>query len=298
MQAAKQNSKSGVTLMSTVVAIALAGIVSMTVVRLLATQSKTMSMLKLREQREHLLKHYKNIVVSGWDATRSGCGSGSGVICSRTGNVIVPTANGSALYLADNLYDYNYTGGTSNRWWKVSINKIDANAGSIIQADRYVASEDLTAVKVKVEFKRSHHPLARIRLASREEIVFLDHSLTTATSDRPDCTTGLHPTQTKDGSGVKPLYAGTGALTQFDYRSNYAKCSQVPLVIEGSCPSGSGGTAGTFEEAIIGFKHRGQVQTNLSAVNHFAIPTTSGSSMPRSVGATYCDIRKGANNLC
>ena len=79
----KRNTYSGMTLMSVMVAIALAGIVAVTVARLLGTQSRTLSVIKLREQREHLLKHYKNIVVAGWDQTRSSC---SGTICGRSGS--------------------------------------------------------------------------------------------------------------------------------------------------------------------------------------------------------------------
>ena len=142
--------RSGMTIMSVVVAASLAGIVALAIGRLIGGQAQTMTAVKLQEQRVTLLKHYKNIVVSGWDSTRSGC---SGAICDRSGDVIIPYANGSALYLADDLYEYNWTGGTAERWWKVSVDKDDSLlSGSVKQSDSYAKPEALVAVKVKVEF--------------------------------------------------------------------------------------------------------------------------------------------------
>lgn len=162
--------RSGMTLMSVMVAVALAGIVALAVARLLGNQTKTMAVIRLREQREHLLKHYKNIVTSGWDATRSGCG---GAICTRTSGVIIPGTYGNGtLYLADNLYEYNYTGGTADRWWKVTAERVDLSSGGILQSDKYVASERMVAMRIKVDFVRKEHPLVNIKLASRDEIVF------------------------------------------------------------------------------------------------------------------------------
>ena len=112
--------RNGMTLMSVMVAVALAGIVALAVARLLGNQSKTMSVVRLREQREELLKHYKNIVISGWDATRDGC---SADICARNTDAIIPAGG---LYLAEDLYDYEHLNpgrGTAGRWWKVSVTK-------------------------------------------------------------------------------------------------------------------------------------------------------------------------------
>ena len=113
--------RSGMTLMSVMVAVALAGIVALAVARLLGNQSKTMAVVRLREQREELLKHYKNIVISGWDATRDSCG---GDICDRGGNAIIPTGG---LYLSDDLYAYNNSG-SSGQWWKVTANQVAASS--------------------------------------------------------------------------------------------------------------------------------------------------------------------------
>lgn len=235
--------RSGMTLMSVMVAVALAGIVALAVARLLGNQTKTMAVIRLREQREHLLKHYKNIVTSGWDATRSGCG---GAICTRTSGVIIPGTYGNGtLYLADNLYEYNYTGGTADRWWKVTAERVDLSSGGILQSDKYVASERMVAMRIKVDFVRKEHPLVNIKLASRDEIVFLHHNTSSALdSNSTQCDSGTHKTQL-DGSGGQ-LYSGIGALIQYDFISNYSKCSQVPLVKNGT-------TCNDNFEALLGF---------------------------------------------
>ena len=238
--------RKGMTLMSVMVAVALSGIVALAVARLLGHQAKSMSIIRLREQREELLKHYKNIVISGWDKTeRGGC---SGEVCSRTTNesntdIVIPTANGGALYLSDDLYDYNYIGGTSDKWWKVSVDKsplTSMKSGKILQADSYVKSEDLAAVSVKVEFIRKAHPVISTKLAPREEIVFLHHNTSSATN-RTMCD-GAHLTKRdKDGSA---FYEGEGGIIQYDFNSNYTKCSQVPLVHAKDC--GKGAVLGFF----------------------------------------------------
>ena len=242
--------RSGMTIMSVVVAASLAGIVALAIGRLIGGQAQTMTAVKLREQREHLLKHYKNIVVSGWDATRTSCQGRSGVICDRRGQVIIPTANGSALYLAGNLYDYGYASGTADRWWKVSVDKDDSlMSGSVLQSDSYAEPESLVAVKVKVEFIRKEHPTVNITLADREEIVFLHHNTGSAvgsndTNCAADSSGSVHHLTQKDSSG-SALYHGAGAIVQYDFNSNYTKCSQVPLVNDEPC-TGSGALIGFF----------------------------------------------------
>ena len=242
--------RSGMTIMSVVVAASLAGIVAMAIGRLIGNQAETMTAIKLREQRETLLKHYKNIVVAGWDATRTTCQGAGGVICDRRGGVIIPTANGSALYLADNLYDYDYTGGTAERWWKITADKDDSlMSGSVTHSDSYAKPESLVAVKVKVEFIRKEHPTVNTTLADREEIVFLHHNTGSAigsndTSCAADSRGSVHHLTQKDSSG-SALYHGAGAMVQYDLNSNYTKCSQVPLVNAEAC-TGSGALLGFF----------------------------------------------------
>ena len=234
--------RSGMTLMSVMVAVALAGIVALAVARLLGNQSKTMSVVRLREQREELLKHYKNIVISGWDATRSSC---SAAICARNGDAIIPTGG---LYLADDLYEYEHLNpgrGTADRWWKVSVAKRTPSSGAILHADNYAELESLMTVEVTVEFIRKEHQVVNTRLAEREEIVFLHHNTPTAlNANRAQCVSG-HLTQQYKGplSYAGPLYSGAGGIIQYDFNSDYTKCSQVPLVNTRSCPL----------SAIIGF---------------------------------------------
>ena len=148
--------------------------------------------------------------------------------------VIIPTANSGALYLGDDLYDYNLY-----RWYQRQVvenirqqNQIPA-AVRLLQSDRYAEPDDLVAVEVKVEFKRTEHPTVKTHLASREEIVFLHHARTASTDNLPICDGNTHLTQV--GSGGSALYSGPGALVQYDLKTNYAKCSQVPLVIDRSC---------------------------------------------------------------
>jgi len=242
--------RNGMTIMSVVVAASLAGIVALAIGRLIGGQAQTMTAIKLQEQRTTLLKHYKNIVVSGWDSTRTNCQGLNGVICDRRGQVIIPTANGSALFLGRNLYEYGYTGGTAQRWWKVSVYKDDTLlSGSVRKSDSYAAPESLVAVKVKVEFLHKEHPTVTTRLADREEIVFLHHNTGSAigsndTNCAADSRGSVHHLTQKDSSG-SALYHGAGGMVQYDLNSNYAKCSQVPLVNAEAC-TGSGALLGFF----------------------------------------------------
>ena len=242
--------RSGMTLMSVMVAVALAGIVALAVARLLGNQSKTMSVVRLREQREELLKHYKNIVISGWDATRGGC---SADICARNSDAIIPDGG---LHLKEDLYEYehlNPSRGTAGRWWKVSVTKSTFDSGAILQADNYAKPESLIAIEVTVEFIRKEHPVVNTKLATREEIVFLHHNTSTAIprANSTQCVSG-HLTQQYEGplSYAGPLYSGPGGIIQYDFESNYTKCSQVPLVNSKSC--GLGALLGFFRDRKTG----------------------------------------------
>ena len=277
--------RSGMTLMSVMVAVALSGIVALAVARLLGNQAKSMSVIRLREQRENLLKHYKNIVVSGWDSSRQSSG---GVIRSRKGDSIIASGG---LYLKDDLYEYEHLNpgrGTAGRWWKVSVNQLSPSSGKILQADSWVEADPLVAVEVKVEFKRDQHPVVDTRLASREEIVFLHHNTAGAqpTTNTTQCLSA-HSTML-DSSG-KNLYSGQGALIQYDFISDYAKCSQVPLVNSKSCDKG----------ALIGFlrtKRTGTLKEQLITGNPICSTTDHtdpiaeirGSKEKRTVEAINC----------
>ena len=264
--------RSGMTLVSVVVAASLAGIVALAIARLVGNQAATVTVIKLQEERETLLKHYKNIVVSGWDSTRGG--SCAGAVCSRNGNPIIPYANGSALFLGRNLYEYGYTGGTADRWWKVSAEETSLSGGSVLQADSYAKPDPLVAMKVKVEFIHEEHPTVSTRLAEREEIVFLHHNTAAAIgSNDTDCEDGNHLTQMN--SSGSSLYSGTGAIIQYDFNSNYTKCSQVPLVNDEAC-TGSGALLGFFRTQPTGTPASPQLITGnpiCSTKHHTASPT-------------------------
>lgn len=271
--------RSGMTLMSVMVAVALAGIVALAVARLLGNQTKTMAVVRLREQREHLLKHYKNIVTSGWDASRSGCG---GAICTRTSGVIIPGTYGNgSLHLADNLYDYNYTGGTGGRWWKVTAERVDLSSGSVLQSDKYAAPENMVAMRIKVDFVREEHPLVNVRLGSRDEIVFLHHN-TSDTSNITQCDKvgATHKTQLElVGGSTSELYSGKGALIQYDFISNYSKCSQVPLVENST-------TCSNNFEALLGF-----FRTQNTGTLKEQLVTGKGVCSIRDIGNVLAEIR-------
>ena len=91
-----------------------------------------------------------------------------------------------------------------------------------------------------MEFLRKEHPVINTKLATRKEIVFLHHN-TSSSTNRTMCD-GAHLTK-MDKSG-SALYAGTGAIIQYDFNSNYTKCSQVPLVNARGC--GKGAVVGFF----------------------------------------------------
>ena len=289
---------SGMTIMSVVVAASLAGIVALAVGRLISGQAETMTTVTLREERETLLKHYKSIVVSGWDSTRGG--SCTGVMCDRRGSVVIPYANGSALYLPEvpgsGLYDYGYTGGTADRWWKVSIEESSLSGGSVLQADSYAKPDDLVAVTVKVEFIRDEHPTVKTLLADREEIVFLHHNTAAAIgSNDTDCEDGLHLTQMNSSGSA--LYSGTGAIIQYDFNSNYTKCSQVPLVNTQEC--GSGALLGFFRKLSTDTPARTLITGSAicSTTHHNSTPTgyqsaeIRGNTEKRTVKAKDCSGR-------
>ena len=121
-----------------------------------------------------------------------------------------------------------------------------------MQADNYAASEDLIAVEVKVEFIRKEHPVVNTKLADREEIVFLHHNTSGALNANSTQCVGGHLTQQYAGSLPYrgPLYSGPGGIIQYDFESNYTKCSQVPLVNSKSC--GLGALLGFFRDRKTG----------------------------------------------
>lgn len=152
--------RSGTSLMSVVVAMALTGILAVTVTQLLSNQARTMQLLELRRQGESLLKHYKDVVVSGWGATSaSKCGSGN--FCGGDGSLVIPRGG---LYLSDDLYDYGHTG-NDGKWWQVTAR--------IVPPADYAAAAWQKVVEVRVDFLPQQHPTIKTELTSRQEVIFM-----------------------------------------------------------------------------------------------------------------------------
>ncbi|MDE3268733.1 MAG: hypothetical protein OYH77_00435 [Pseudomonadota bacterium] len=245
----------GVTITSVLVATALAGIVSAVVAQLLTNQSKVMRTLSLRAERENLLKHYRDTLISGWDQTlTAGCSSG---IHDRAGNVKVPPSG--LTVKSDDLYS---SSSVSDGWWKVSFD-CGATAGTMFASDKYetthgsgMHSETHHKVTLKVEFLKDEHPHINTALRTRQETFYMHQQKRLATDT--DCR--IESNRTRENyykpdvdqaralgliTGDKySLYKGEGAVIQYDFNTNYTKCSQVPLVRRGSCAP---------DAAIIGF---------------------------------------------
>lgn len=147
----------GTSLMSVMVAVALSGIVAVAVVRLLTNQAKSMKLIELREERNRLLRHYRDAITAGLLQTIIGrCGAGN--FCGANGSVIIPS---SGLYLSDNLYDYGNTN-SSNKWWKISA--------SHAPPSRYAGQP---AIELTVEFLPQHHPTINIQFKPQIEVILL-----------------------------------------------------------------------------------------------------------------------------
>ncbi|MDE3270270.1 MAG: hypothetical protein OYH77_08335 [Pseudomonadota bacterium] len=243
----------GVTITSVLVATALAGIVSAVVAQLLTNQSKVMRTLSLRAERENLLKHYRDTLISGWDNTlTNGCSSG---IYDRAGSLKVPS--GGLTVKSDDLYS---SSSVSDGWWKVSFD-CGATAGTMFASDKHktthgsgMRSETHHRVTLKVEFLKDEHPHISTALRTRQETFYM-HQQKRLVGDT-DCRNEDNRTRmnTYQPDLVKvsallstsslELYKGEGAVIQYDFNTNYTKCSQVPLVRAGSC---------AYDAAIIGF---------------------------------------------
>lgn len=197
------------------VAAVLAGIVGITIMRLATSQGKALFVVTLLEEREHLLKHYANTLVNGWDKTRSETNppynNTSLKVYDRDGSIVIPAVG---LEVPD------------KSWWKVK-----AFATSITGS----STEKVARVKIVISFDGSKHTISNLGkvIADREEWVYL-HSPNIKDSQSPsintNCIGNAHPSQ-------KNLYSSTaqGALVQYDFNSNYAKCSSVPLIKDRIC---------------------------------------------------------------
>lgn len=151
---------SGMSLMSVVVAMALTGILAATVTQVISNQARTMQLIELQGQRESLIRHYKDVVDSGWSATlASKCGSGN--FCGGDGRLVIPQ---SGLYLSDNLYDYGQVE-SDGKWWRVSARTVSPA--------KYAATTLQTVIEIRVDFLPHQHPTVKTELKSRQEVIFM-----------------------------------------------------------------------------------------------------------------------------
>lgn len=264
----RTQSNRGVTITSVLVATALAGVVSAVVAQLITNQSKVMRTLNLREERENLLKHYRNTLISGWDNTlASGCG---GALYDRKGDIAVPS--GGLTVKSDDLYANT---SDADGWWKVSYT-CASTSSPIYASDKYEITQgsglhDETHYKVdlKVEFLKDKHPHVSTKLAERKERFYMHKQKRLAgdTNCRDENQRTRQNTLDAAWGSDKSLYKGEGAIIQYDFETNYTKCSQVPLVRHKECP---------HDSAIIGFWGTTQ-----------RVGTHRGGSMGSSTGFPY-----------
>ena len=243
----------GMTLMSVLVATALSGIIGLIVIRLMGNQAEAMLVLKLREEREILLKHYRQVVIGGWEKTMASSANPTGENASiRDTNPDNTTHIGKdafPLLLKENLYKHDADG-----WWEVSATVgTSGTAGQIKHSDahdthgtRGLHREQNYTVTLSVSFKPSKHPVVSANLATRRELLYMgyrwqqtrqkgcgsyDHSIQSEREGR------LSRIDTRGGT-PEPIYHPDfqGAVVSYSFHSNYIKCSQVPLVLKVECP--------------------------------------------------------------
>ena len=228
----------GMSLMSVMVATALSAVVGLMVIRLMTNQAEALQIVELREKREHLLQHYRELIISEWD--RSG------------GNV---TAKANRRFQDKDMYKSN---NDPLGWWVVSTRLESTQSGWIQHSDAYNASgtdtasglkqEDIKVVRLRVAFDPEKHPVLNIKLALREEYIYIGKRHARS----QDCRTGNELTRLDTrGTTSKKLYHtdSDGAVVSYSLHSNYVKCSQVPLIEnQNECPPVSG---------WLGFESRG-----------------------------------------
>ena len=236
-------SNNGITLMSVMVATALLGVVALATMRLFVNQNTVIRTVALKDERIRILEHYRNVVIGGWDKTRSEWGgSGAIAVYDRSGSMRV---SGSGLTLGENgLYQAD-----PNGWWTVQADAALGSGVAVPQSYQANRPETIVSVKMSVSFDPEKHPSVKTKMGKVEEIVFLHNNITNTSNTQ--CS-GAHPSKLKaDGT---PFYLGEAAIIQYDFKSNYTKCSQVPLVnlsIQPTQPS----------QVLTGFQSRGGVVT-------------------------------------
>jgi len=252
--------------------------------------------VSLVDERERLLKHYANMVVEGWDKTLPQSKpnwSNTGIDIYDRGGSKVISSTGEEL-------------GDHNEWTIKAIatditSPADVVMGSDPRVGDYHTGGTVKSVKVRLvlTFDPAKHPIVKSNLAQREEWIYLQNANIDPALNTNCVSSGTtrHPSQ-KATSGTPPvatdLYpnSGEGALTQYDFASNDAKCSYVPLIKNKSnCPLG---------HPIVGFSVNSTAVPPLSAgepicsANHVSIE--SGKCL--GAGAFISSINKSGVVTC
>ena len=253
----------GITLVSFMVALALSSIVGLMVIRLTGHQGKAMLVISLLEEREYLLKHYSNMLVEGWNKTRSVTSS-------------FPDNNDIALA----VYDRNEnevikaTGSSPDQkpWWILKATARGISSVANVEMGEYHAKgkEKTVKVKIAIVFDPAKHwgKVGKV-IATREEWVYL-HNVNIPANIDTDCNhkpvsppippKNQHPSRQKASGGspivLTPLYPqnAQGALTSFDFNTNIARCSGVPLIRDSHSSRNSNCSTNT---PIVGFDNEG-----------------------------------------
>ena len=243
-----KKTQKGMTLMSVMIATALSGIIGLIVIRLMGNQAEAMLAVKLHEEREILIKHYRQVVIGGWDKTMASSGAADP---TTTTTVLTRNGVGFPISLGKDLYTHD-----ANGWWKVDAKINSSTSGQIQHSDAYSGTTGLHTEKnysviLSVTFDPQKHPVVDLKLAERQELIYMGYRWQTTKqagcgSDSPIALTRRDTTGTH-----APLYHpnSKGAVISYSFRSNYIKCSQVPLV--------SNATECSKVGAILGFESKG-----------------------------------------
>lgn len=209
----------GVTITSVMIATVLMGVVAAVGAQLFSNQASALETVVMIEERAVILKHYGEVLVSGWDNTKQRNNSlassliGPPVsidVYTRTGTL--PTIPASGLYLTDSLY----TAATSTTgWWKVTVTASKLTGSPL--------SDPLISVTLRVTFIPSKHPNVKMKLADLDNVIFFHHNI-------KDSNTDCHDNK---------------SIIQYDFISNFKKCSTWAMVKISS----SGGSG----NALLGF---------------------------------------------
>lgn len=243
--------KRGVTLTSVVVATALMSLVAVAVTKMFINQERAMGTLGLLEKRVTILKHYGEVVVAGWDRTKQQILTGftTGAIAIYYRDDTMPQIPITGLYLG---HDLHTAVPVADGWWKIT-----ATAQTLTGTPINSATDTLIKVTLKIIFYPNKHPSLKTKLAEQERVIFFHHNVAASNTD---C----------DVSNVNK------AIIQYDFISNFTRCSKRPLVrISQQTNCG---------EALLGFD-----PAQFTSTNKWQLHTTYGGT---TLMATACGVSR------